>query len=477
MRPTPTLLHVDLDAFFASVEGQDKPSVRGRPVIVGGTGARAVVSTCNYLARLNGIHSAMPIAQARHLAPRNAVFLGVRFAAYRQYSSAVMSILRAFSPAVEQMGLDEAYLDLRVVAGLPDSEDSIRDLAHQLRTTVKEATGLSLSVGAAGDRTTAKMASAAAKPDGVRIVPVAETASFLSTFPLRALPGVGPATAGRLTEVGLLTVGDIARRADLVRRLLPGKTGELLVLRANGEDPSGITPERDLKSCSRESTFEEDARSEDDVRRVMRQQIQDLARELRERRLGVRGLSVRVTTASGRTLSRSRPFPAPTRRVTDLTMAADAALGLLLDSVDPRSGVRRVGVSFTGLADSYQPSLFEEGPAELVEQTSAGSTEDLEWVPAPETYSWFTGEDLIHADYGRGWVCGVRQQSIDVRFETRRGPGPIAAATVMRGSPDIMPAEPDPLSVRVLDESLSDVHRRSGSVNESHHEGERQSGI
>lgn len=476
MRAAPTLLHVDLDAFFASVEEQDKPSLRDRPVIVGGTGGRAVVSTCNYLARRSGIHSAMPMAHARQLAPKNAVFLGVRFAAYRQYSSAVMAALRQFSPVLEQVGLDEAYLDLSLGGQGPGSAESVADVVDDLREAVRRATGLSISVGAAGDRTTAKMASASAKPDGVRIVPVWDTAAFLSDFPLRALPGVGPATAGRLTEVGLLTVGDITLRADLVRRLLPGRTGELLILRASGRDPAAVNPERDAKSCSRESTFEEDAHSAEDVRIVAHQHALDLARELQERRLGVDGLSVRVTTASGRTLSRSRTFPAPTRNVRDLTAAADSALDLLLDAVDPRSGVRRVGVAVAGLGDSYQPSLFE-APSEGLEEKYPSAAERLEWVPAAATYPWFLGEDILHADFGRGWVCGVRPRSIDIRFETRRGSGPVAEATVARGSADVMPAAPDPLRVGVFNKGLGDVDLGSGRGGESNDEGERQSRV
>jgi nucleotidyltransferase/DNA polymerase involved in DNA repair len=256
------ILHVDMDSFFASVEVLDDPSLAGKPVIVGGSGSRGVVASCTYEARAYGIHSAMPSVHARRLCP-HAIFVAGRYDRYAQTSEQLHSILRRFTPLVEGIGLDEAFLD---VSGARRLLGSASEIAWSIRSAVRHEMSLACCVGVARTKLLAKLASRAAKPKataasvepghGVVVVRPDEEISFLRPLPIRALWGVGPATAARLAELGVVTVGDLVKIPDqTVQRVLGASNGRHLCALARGEDDRAVEPDRGVKSVGHEETF------------------------------------------------------------------------------------------------------------------------------------------------------------------------------------------------------------------------------
>ena len=259
VRATASVLHLDLDAFFAAVEQRDKPSLRGKPVVVGGTGGRGVVATASYEARAYGVRSAMSTREARARCP-HAAYLTGRFEAYRETSTRVMTLLRSLSPLVEPLSLDEAFVDL-ARAGLPDLEiATVTAAAEELRAQVQEATGgLTASVGIASSKLLAKIASDLDKPDGLVVVQPGTELALLSPMHVSVIPGVGPATVERLRRIGVHTVTELQQvdEAELVR-VLGRAHGHGLHLLARAEDDRPVEPERETKSVSVEGTFETD---------------------------------------------------------------------------------------------------------------------------------------------------------------------------------------------------------------------------
>ena len=256
-RTRATILHVDLDAFFAAVEQRDRPELRGRAVIVGGGGPRdrGVVSTASYEARRFGVHSAMPLRTAGRLCPQ-AVFLPVDGVKYARVSQEVMAILRRFTPLVEQVSIDEAFLD---VAGSEPLFGSPAAIALAIQAAIEQELGLTASIGVASNKLVAKVASDLRKPAGLVEVPVGTEASFLAPLAIERLWGVGPRTRDVLAEYGVRTIGDLARLApDMLERRL-GKHGPELIARARGIDPAPVSDEpMEAKSVSHEHTFDVD---------------------------------------------------------------------------------------------------------------------------------------------------------------------------------------------------------------------------
>lgn len=425
------VLHLDLDAFFASVEQRDKPSLRGRPVIVGGLGPRGVVSTASYEARTFGVHSAMPMSEARARCP-HAAYLAGRFDVYRETSDVVMAELRAVSPAVESLSLDEAFVDISG-AGAPDlSSDAAHSLAHRLRATIRSLTGVSASVGVATSKLMAKIASEQAKPDGLVVIPPGSELETLHPLGVRALPGVGPATAARLTQVGIKSVRDLAHITvtDLVD-LVGESQGQALYRLARADDDRRVSPERESKSVSVEDTFDRDVTDPALLSALVGRLSEKLAARLVEA-----GHSGRTVTLKGRlhdftTLSRSATLPAPTDDVRTIRRVAVRLLG----EIDTSGGMRLLGVGVSGLSDWVQDDLFGSEPASGVEPMTDDQVDELLHERTP----WVPGMDVVHVAHGHGWIWGSGLGRVTVRFETADTPsGPVR--TFAADDADLSPA-------------------------------------
>ena len=341
-----------MDSFFASVEVLDDPSLAGKPVIVGGSGARGVVASCTYEARVYGVHSAMPSMRARQLCP-HAVFVDGHYGRYAEVSAQLHDVLRSFTPLVEPVGLDEAFLDVRGALHLLGSPASI---GAAIRQRVREVLDLDCSVGAGRSKMIAKLASRAAKPiagpdgkrpgKGVVVVDPEEELAFLHPKAVEQLWGVGPVTAKRLSDLGVRTVGDLAAlpEAVLVRAL--GKAhGKHLVSLACGEDPEPVVPHRPVKSVGHEETFREDLVDRKLLQRHALRMAESVASHLRASGQVARTVTVKVKLADFSLLSRAHTMAVGL----DTGSAIGAIAGALLDAVELPMGVRLLGVSVSGL--------------------------------------------------------------------------------------------------------------------------------
>ncbi|MFC7497454.1 MULTISPECIES: DNA polymerase IV [unclassified Nocardioides] len=422
MRAVASVLHLDLDAFFAAVEQRDKPSLRGKPVVVGGVGGRGVVSTASYEARQYGVRSAMSTREARARCP-HAAFLSGRFHAYRDTSERVMGLLRSVSPLVEPLSLDEAFVDLAAAdrAEHPLLGDlSVADVtafAEDLRESVAEATGgLTASVGIGTSKFIAKVASDLDKPDGLVVVAPGTERDLLRPMNVSVIPGVGPATTERLRRVGVHTVEELETLSeDELVRLLGNASGRWLFALARAEDDRPVVAEREAKSVSVEGTYDHDLTDRRLMEQLLARQAGDVARRLRKAGLSGRTVTIKVRLHDFTTLSRSSTLPSPT----DVPATIARLARSLLADLDTSGGVRLLGVGVSGLADWVQEDLFgetEEDEEELPEVE----------VPHHSRRAWAPGMDVVHADMGRGWVWGSGRGVVTVRFETAETPaGPV----------------------------------------------------
>ncbi|MBA8945072.1 DNA polymerase IV [Streptomyces calvus] len=441
MRSAPTILHLDMDAFFASVEQASKPSLRGKAVVVGGLGPRGVVATASYEARVFGVHSAMPMAQARRLAP-NAAYLVPRFALYRSISEQVMGLLRALSPLVEPLSLDEAFVDLEA-GGTAWDDRSARLAGTKLRADIRAVTGLTGSVGLAASKMLAKIASERAKPDGLVLIEPGTERALLGPLSVRTLPGVGPATGDHLRRAGIHTVDELAEAGeDELVRLLGRAHGQALYAMALARDERPVVAERETKSVSVEDTYDVDIHDRVRVGTEVQRLADRCVRRLREAGLSGRTIVLKVRRYDFSTLTRSETLRGPTD---DPAVVREAA-ARLLDSVDTTGGVRLLGVGVSGLADYTQEDLFAQA-AEVREDDP--THEEPETAPAPERQTpadrrWPAGHDVRHTAYGHGWVQGSGLGRVTVRFETPDSePGRVRTFRV--DDPALEPAEPLPL--------------------------------
>ena len=353
-----------MDAFFVSVELLRRPELRGQPVVVGGTGSRGVVAAASYEARAYGVFSAMPSAGARRLCP-HAVFLPGDHAHYGLVSERVMEIFRSFTPLVEPISLDEAFLD---VTGARRSQGDGATVAHRIRAEVVAREGLTCSVGVAPSKMLAKLASEAAKPrastdgpepgEGVHVIAPGEELGFLHPLPARALWGVGPATLDRLERLGVRTVGDIADLPeDTLVATLGSAHGRHLAQLARAIDPRPVEPDQQLKSVGHEETFAHDHHEHETLTREAVRMSDGVARRLRRAGLAGRTVTLKVRFADFQTITRSSTLPTT---VDDGPAVARAALALLA-AVDPTPGVRLLGVSVSGLVTGAAQQLsFED---------------------------------------------------------------------------------------------------------------------
>jgi len=417
VRDHASVLHLDLDAFFAAVEQRDKPSLRGKPVVVGGVGGRGVVATASYEARKYGVRSAMSTREARSRCP-HAAFLTGRFHAYREASGVVMGLLRAASPLVEPLSLDEAFVDLEA-AGLPDLEvASVTAFAEELRSRVAEATGgLTASVGIGSSKFIAKVASDLDKPNGLVVVPPGTERELLRPMHVTVIPGVGPATAERLRRVGIHTVAELEEISlDELVRLVGKAHGAGLYALARADDDRRVEPEREAKSISSEGTYDTDLTDRTLMEHLLTRQATDVAARLRKHGLSGRTVTIKVRLHDFTTLNRSTTLASPTDSGATV---AKLARGLLAD-LDTSGGVRLLGVGVSGLADWIQEDLFGETEEEEPEAPV------VEVTRARDRPGWSPGMDVVHDEMGRGWVWGAGRGVVTVRFETAETPsGPV----------------------------------------------------
>ena len=355
-----TILHVDMDAFFVSVELLDQPELRGRPVVVGGAGARGVVAAASYEARAYGVHSAMPSTRARRMCP-HAVFLAGRYWRYQEVSAAVFEVFRSVTPLVEGISLDEAFLDVSGARRLLGDGPAI---AAEIRSRILDDQGLTCSVGVAPRKLTAKLASEAAKPkasiagpvfgSGVKVVEPDDELAFLHAHPIRALWGVGPATGARLDRLGVRTVGDLARlREDAVIAAVGVAAGRHLHALAWARDERPVVPGARVKSVGHEETFATDHHALETLDPELVRLADAVATRLRKAGVTGRTVLVKVRFNDFRTITRSETVPEGIDEAGAIVRVARR----LLAGVDPAPGVRLLGVSVSQLAEGAARQL------------------------------------------------------------------------------------------------------------------------
>ena len=358
-----TILHVDMDSFYASVEVLLEPSLRGKPVIVGGAGERGVVASCNYEARSYGVHSAMPSVRARRLCP-HAVFLHGRYEVYGDYSKRFHAIFREFTPLVEGISLDEAFLDVTGGARLFGDGETI---AAEIRRRIRDELGLECAVGVGRSKFISKLASKAAKPTvgkrpgqgstpgrGVLVVPAGEELDFLHPLPVGALWGVGPATRARLERFGIQTVGDLAALpVETLVTALGQAQGRSLHDLAWARDDRPVEPDLKPKSIGHEETYARDFHELDGLRREAVRLADSVGQRLRKAGMEGRTITIKVRFHDFRTITRSHTLPVPTATASLIASVAKD----LLDGVDPGPGVRLFGVTASNLVEATDEQL------------------------------------------------------------------------------------------------------------------------
>jgi DNA polymerase-4 len=347
------ILHADLDAFYASVEELDDPSIRGKPVIVGGgPHERGVVSAANYEARRFGVHSALPLRTAGRLCPHG-VFVPGRPDRYRELSEQVMKIFASLTPLVEPISLDEAFLDVTAsVAAFGDG----RTMAQRIKDRVRDEVGLVVSVGVATNKLCAKVASDLRKPDALVVVPPGEEADFLAPLPVGRLWGVGPQARQALADYGVTTIGQLAATPEPSLRRRFGQHGADLAARARGIDPSAVVPFHAPKSIGHEHTFDRDTIDVSKLEATLLDVAESVASRLRHHDLSASAVQLKLRYEGFETLTRQAPLPRQTRESEPLY---DAGVTLLRRTLVAGRGVRLIGLTAINLSSDQQLTLFD----------------------------------------------------------------------------------------------------------------------
>lgn len=347
------ILHVDMDAFYASVERVDRPELAGKPVIVGGVGNRGVVSAASYEARDYGVHSAMPIFKARQLCP-DGIYLPVRMQRYKQVSQQIMEILLCYSPLVEQASVDEAYLDITGTANLLGRPEII---AKNIKHEILKKTGLTCSVGIAPNKFLAKIASDLQKPGGLVIIAENEVQEFMRRLPVNKIPGVGSKTLNILQTYGIKTASDILKFSEKFMAGRFGKAGRDLLGHARGIDHSPVLSGSEPKSFSAETTFSHDAGDITELKRYLFDQVERVGIELRKRKYMGRTITLKIKFADFKTITRSRTIQVPTFSTGTIFKTASG----LLDELGINRKIRLVGVGVSNLTRGVrQLALFSD---------------------------------------------------------------------------------------------------------------------
>jgi len=411
-RTEATMLHVDLDAFFASVEQVLEPTLRGRPVIVGGLGGRGVVSAASYEARRFGVHSAMPMSRAQRACPEG-VFLPPRFAEYERYSRSVMAVLRSVTPLVEPLSIDEAFLD---VAGARRLYGTATEIGALLRGRIRDETGLTASVGVATTKFLAKIASDMAKPDGMLVVAAGRELEFLHPLPVERLWGVGPATFARLERMGVRTVGDVAEvPLDALVAVLGNASGRHLHALAGNVDERPVKTRRVAKSIGAEETFGADLTAAPELDRELMRLVDRMTSRLRTAGVVARTVTVKVRYADFETATRARTLDDPA----DTAAAVLRVARSLLDGAELGRGVRLLGVHASQLTQRspVQPAL------DLGSDVNADVVRDLREAAIESAV------DEVRARFGAGSATLLGRPDRTIRGESDR-----RADTTVKGS-------------------------------------------
>lgn len=428
-----------MDAFFASVEQLTRPTLRGRPVLVGGLGGRGVVAGASYEARVFGARSAMPMHQARRLVGVAAVVLPPRGVVYGVASRRVFETVRSLVPVLEQLSFDEAFGEPAELAGA--SAEDVEMFCRQLRRRVRGETGLTASVGAGSGKQIAKIASGLAKPDGIRVVRRDEEKLMLAGLPVRRLWGIGPVAEDKLHRLGIDTIGQLAALTDAeVADILGATVGPALHRLARGIDDRPVAERAEAKQISAESTFAADLTTLEQLREAIEPIAEHAHRRLLKDGRGARTVTVKLKKSDMSTLTRSATLPYATA---ELGALAAVARRLLLDPLQI-APIRLLGVGFSGLSDVRQESLFPD--LDLGPETAEEAHQDFETLRAAlvtgqDGTSWRIGDDVAHDDLGHGWVQGSGHGVVTVRFETR-GSGPGQARTFPIETAELRPANP-----------------------------------
>lgn len=415
-------MHVDLDAFFAAVEQRDKPSLRGKPVVVGGLGNRGVVATASYEARAFGVHSAMSTAEAHRKCPQ-AAFLGGRFDTYAYDSSCVMSVLRTISPIVEPLSLDEAYVDL---GPLELDHSDLPAFASDVLASISRATGgLTASMGIARSKLLAKIGSEINKPHGFFVVKPGTELAVLDPLPVRALPGIGPAAEAKLQHVGVTHVKHARgfERTEL-QALLGESAGAMLWNTIRAIDSRSVDPHRARKSIGIEDTFPRDIRDPSQLETELRRLVEQLVARMAHRGTSGRTVSVKLRDSQFQTNTKSITLEAATHSHSVLISTAQR----LLHAFAPHDPVRLLGVSISGLSPWIQGDLFDNDDVATPDEQREPDAPGVELES--KLHRWTTGMDVHHEQFGDGWVWGSGMDRVTVRFETRlTPPGPVHTFT------------------------------------------------
>jgi DNA polymerase-4 len=350
------ILHVDMDAFYASVEQHDQPELQGKPVIVGGTGARGVVAAASYEVRRFGVHSAMPMSDALRRCP-HAICIAPRMRRYKEVSKQVFAVFHQFTPQVEGLSLDEAFLDLSASVKLFGAPE---DIAREIKRRIREATGLTASVGLASNKLLAKIASDLGKPDGCMWIRPEEVATVLDPLPIRRLNGVGKKTAAKLEEHGIHTLGQLRLAPDSVLWPLFGRFTQRMRERASGMDDRPVVADWEEKSISAEETFERDIRQHEQLHVELANLADRTCERMRARQLMAGQVYVKIRRRDFTTYTRQQTFSPPTQDSKLILWIARRLLGNWLKT-QPRAAIRLLGVGVAALVPAQQLDLFGTG--------------------------------------------------------------------------------------------------------------------
>lgn len=438
--------HIDMDAFYASVEQLTRPTLRDRPVLVGGMSGRGVVAGASYEARAYGARSAMPMHQAIRLCRNRAIVIQPRSVLYKTISRRIFQVIAEHAGVVEQLSVDEGFAEPQ---GLVDAA-AARRWAEDLQRAVEEATELPCSIGMASTKLDAKMASDLAKPHGIFVVE-----DRMATFgprPVGDLWGIGRVAQAKLADVGVYTIQQFVDMDPTDVKSLLGKVGLEVQVMAGGDDPRPVAPRAEAKQISAEQTLPVDARTYRDVLNIMELSARQAYRRLRKDGRAARTITVKIRTSDFALHTRSTTLPAPTDDFEQLLRAARAVLPRPEDS----GAVRLVGVGFSGLSHDRQEMLFPElshptvqypstttvtGPGVNPSEPDAAGESHPGGAEEQSDSRWKQTQDVWHPDYGHGWVQGSGVGVVTVRFETREtGPGRIA--TFDTDDPKLQPADP-----------------------------------